>query len=152
MNDALLPRNVLVKDQWPGAGQRMLNFPLLLGATIVLENIYQVTYPCSNLALPKPALLPDLVRASKLFHVLAEVTLSTVLRSSAGLTFPTHAHWTLHLHKNLKKNKPQSVTTAHMGCNFMQPMWLNASSFSVPALCNSWHIYSDYCESGTSNF
>lgn len=53
---------------------------------------HEVTYPGSNLTLPKPALLSDFVGASKLLHVLAEVTLGTVLCPSAGFTLPTHSH------------------------------------------------------------
>lgn len=51
----------------------------------------EVTYPGSNLTLPKSALLSDFVGTSKLLHVLAEVALGTVLSPSARLTFSTHS-------------------------------------------------------------
>lgn len=76
-------------------GQKCYFYNLVLW----LYTEHRVTYPCSNLTLPEPALLSDFVGASELLHVLAEVTLSTVLGPSAGLTFPTHSHWTLHLGK-----------------------------------------------------
>lgn len=55
------------------------------------------TYPGSHFTLPEPALLSDFVGASKLLHVLAEITLSTVFSPPARLTFPAHPHWTLYL-------------------------------------------------------
>lgn len=55
------------------------------------------THPGPDLTLPKPALLSDFVWASKLLHVFAKVTLSTVLCPSAGLTLPTHSHRPFHL-------------------------------------------------------
>lgn len=58
---------------------------------------HHTTYPGSDLTLPEPALLSDFVWPSKLLHVLTEVTLSTVLCSSAGLTFSTHSDRALHL-------------------------------------------------------
>lgn len=48
-------------------------------------------HPGSQLALAQPALLPDLVWASKLLHVTAEVTVATVLCTPAGLTLTTHS-------------------------------------------------------------
>jgi len=76
----------------------MLNILLHFFGIILFKNKRdESTYPGSNLTLPKPALLSDFVGASKLLHVLAEVTHGTVLRPSAGLTFATHSHRTLHL-------------------------------------------------------
>lgn len=49
------------------------------------------THPSPNLALPQAAFLTDFVRPTKLLHVPAEITLPTVLRAPAGLTFSTHA-------------------------------------------------------------
>lgn len=48
------------------------------------------TYPCSDLALPEAAFLPDLVWTTELLHVFAEVALSAVLRPQAGVAFATH--------------------------------------------------------------
>lgn len=55
------------------------------------------THPGPDLTLPKPALLSDFVWASKLLHVFAKVTLSTVLCPSAGLTLPAHSYRSFHL-------------------------------------------------------
>lgn len=65
----------------------------------VRETSFKVknTHSGSDLTLPKPAFLSDFVWASKLLHVFAEVTLSTVLCSSTRLTLPTHSDRPFHL-------------------------------------------------------
>lgn len=62
------------------------------------------THPCTHFTLPEPALLSDLVRPAELLHVLAEVTLSAVLRPHAGLTLPAHARRALNLRAWKNKN------------------------------------------------
>ncbi|MEQ2189678.1 hypothetical protein GOODEAATRI_027769 [Goodea atripinnis] len=50
-----------------------------------------LTYPSSDLTLPKATFLPNLVWTSKLLHVFAEIALSAVLRPQTGIAFSTHS-------------------------------------------------------------
>lgn len=102
---------------------------LYFGGTIIRQNQIQryITYPGSNLTLPEPALLSDFVWTSKLLHVLAEVTLSTVLCSSAGLTFSTHSDRALHLRtitqQTMRATASQKVTICLVLENGWVLMW-----------------------------
>lgn len=104
------------------------------------------THPCSNLTLPKPALLSDFIRPTKLFHVFAKVTLGAVFCSSAGLTFPAHPDRTLDLGGIQQCTKSQSnIKCIAYLKKCLNIHWLPQSKSSLVSFCQL------YCELMYSN-
>lgn len=86
-----------LRDQRPQTDKLRLDVAVQVQVQRRSHSKWTCTHPGPDLTLPKPALLSDFVWTSKLLHVLAKVTLSTVLCPSAGLTLPTHSYRPFHL-------------------------------------------------------
>lgn len=87
------------------------------------KQLDEETHPGSNLTLPEPALLSDFIWPTKLLHVFAEVTLSAILCSPAGLTFPAHPDRTLDL------RGIQQCTKSHSNIKFHRLLLEKASIY-----------------------